>query len=177
MRLGIFAAMCTVLAIAVSACGSKVVIEEGARYVILSKSGTTCLDVPGGSKAPGTGIVLWMVHSLSNSYPNQNWVFRQAENSDEYKIVSAHSDLHLDVSGGSDANGIPIVQWPDNGPAADNQTWILEKSGEFVKIRSKKSGKYMSTADGSQNASIGVVQNETLPEMADSQLWVLKKIP
>jgi len=176
MRLGVFAATIVAFAVVFSACGSKVAVEEGAKYVILSKSGTTCLDVPGGSQAAGTGIVLWSVHSLSNSYPNQNWMFRQAESSDEYKIVSANSELHLDVSGGSDANGIPIVQWPDNGPAAANQTWIFEKSGEYVKIRSKQSGKYMSTADGSHNAGIGIVQNEAVPEMAESQLWILKKI-
>lgn len=70
------------------------------------------------------------------------------------KIINKANGKAIDVSGGSAADGAPVIQWPYNW--GNNQQWKIEAvGGGYDKITNRNSGKAMdvsggSTADGGQ---------------------------
>ncbi|MFG2296376.1 RICIN domain-containing protein [Streptomyces sp. NPDC048603] len=70
----------------------------------------------------------------------------------ENSLVNLNSGLCLDVSGGSYANGAPVIQWACHG--GDNQEWTYTSRGELINMRS---GKCLDIPWG-QGAGAGLVQ-------------------
>ena len=63
-------------------------------------------------------------------------------------LTNANSSLLMDVSGGSTADGSPIIQWGANGGA--NQKWTMSRvSGDVYTLTSQASGKCLEVPSGS----------------------------
>jgi len=87
-----------------------------------------------------------------------------------YKIVSVLSGKTLDVSGGSQEDGVAIVQYEYHGGL--NQQWELVPVEEgFFKIASRSSGKVLDVAERSQDSGADIVQNQY--DGSASQHWQL----
>ena len=90
-----------------------------------------------------------------------------------YELVARHSNMCLDVSGASAADGARVIQWPCNG--GDNQRWRVESAGSgFYRLVASHSGKALdvfaaSTADGAE-----VIQ--FAPHGGENQQWLLEPV-
>lgn len=86
-------------------------------YVQSSTNSGLCLDVPGGSYAKGTQLVLWTCHGRINQ---QFWFICSDVQNKNCQIRPAKGDQRgkcLSVRGGSSANNAPLVIWSCNGAA------------------------------------------------------------
>lgn len=102
--------------------GDATGIADGSRYRLVSVMSSLCLDVSGGSSAPGTAIQQW----TCNENAAQNWTFEQAADG-TFALRSQISGLCLAVAGDPAAAGSAIQQQPcDGGPA---QAWRVENLG------------------------------------------------
>jgi len=77
------------------------------------------LDAPGQAAEPNAQIQ----QREANNSSNQVWEFVKA--GDAYHIRSKYNQLVLDVAGGSEADGAPVIQYPLNNKPSPNQLWIL----------------------------------------------------
>lgn len=85
-----------------------------------------------------------------------------------------HSGNLLDVPQGSDDEGVPIIQWHQNG--GQNQDWDIKtfsSIGDFdlVIIQSWDSGRVLDIAEPSIDSGAAVVQNAW--SAAVGQLWII----
>jgi hypothetical protein len=106
--------------------------SSGLFRVVAQHSGK-CLDLPGKTLVMGTQLQQWDCNGTSAQtfwFVPQNGVHR---------IVTATGQV-LDVSGASNADGAPVLQWEWNN--GDNQRWlVLLLPGNLWGIMSKASGK------------------------------------
>jgi hypothetical protein len=102
--------------------GDAAGISDGARYRLVSVMSSLCLDVSGGSPAPGTAIQQY----TCNNNAAQNWTFTQATDG-TFSLRSQISNLCLAVSGAPDAAGSVLHQEACDGGAA--QAWRVENIG------------------------------------------------
>ncbi|MFF2571937.1 ricin-type beta-trefoil lectin domain protein [Streptomyces sp. NPDC058084] len=79
-----------------------------------------CLDVPGGSREPGTKMIIW----YCNGKENQQWTYT-AE-----KELRVYGNMCLDVDHGGTAGGTPLILWPCNG--GTNQKWNINAGGSIT---------------------------------------------
>jgi len=93
------------------------------------------LDVLRASKSKGTAVIIYEF----NGAKNQQWTFKKG------RIVSKHSGLVLDISGGGETG--EIITWSDSG--SDNQKWYFD---EDFTIRSEM-GTYLHVKDASTDNS------------------------
>ncbi|PLS67685.1 MAG: hypothetical protein CV045_12210 [Cyanobacteria bacterium M5B4] len=111
---------------------------------IRPKHSGKCLDIAGWKKDNGAFLTQWDCHN------GDNQKFRAVEAGDELQaswrdrlsnrfwLVAKHSGKCLDVSGGSKANGAPIVQWTCHG--GNNQVWEQDgwSNDQLKSVHSKK---------------------------------------
>ncbi|TWV32140.1 alpha-L-arabinofuranosidase [Streptomyces misionensis] len=101
-----------------------------------------CLDVPGLSRANGTGTELWDC----NGGANQQWTPTGA------KELRVYGDKCLDDEANGTANGTRAIIWDCNG--GSNQQWNLDSDGSVTNARSG----LCLDADGNGTANGTVVQ-------------------
>ncbi|MFF5715036.1 RICIN domain-containing protein [Streptomyces sp. NPDC012756] len=89
-------------------------------------------------------------------------------------LTGANSSLLMDVSGGSTADGAPVIQWSANGGA--NQQWALQQvSGNTYTVVSAKSGKCLDAADHATTPGTQLVQWTCTPGSI-SQQWTVDAV-
>lgn len=81
------------------------------------KDPSKCLAVPNRSGSPGVQLIIW---SCNAANPDQLWNVSYIDYLG-YGIYNKYSQLTIGVSGGSSANGAPVIQWYPSG--ALDQTW------------------------------------------------------
>jgi len=86
-----------------------------------------CMDVPGGSTANGTQLIIWPC----NGAANQHFVRIAVSKADAgssfttfFMIKNEHSQKCLSVKGDSTTPGTPIIQWPCNSKDHAEQFWF-----------------------------------------------------
>lgn len=91
-----------------------------------------------------------------------------------YKIVSRHSGLCLDVSGGSSANGANVQQWTDNGTNA--QKWMVSFNSvdSTYVITSVINGKALDMDGWSKNNGGNLIMWDN--NNTDNQRWYITSI-
>jgi hexosaminidase len=102
-------------------------VVSGGTYLV-AVSGKA-LDIPGGSAAIGTQLIVWTSHSG----PNQRFTFT-ATYQGTYTVRNVGSGLCLDVSGGSTAADAKVIQWTCTG--SPNQQWRVGPDGSVVAAHS-----------------------------------------
>ncbi|MBB5081732.1 RICIN domain-containing protein [Nonomuraea endophytica] len=118
---------------------------NGTRTLVASGK---ALDNPDHSTGTGTQMATW----TPNGGANQNWVFTQQPDG-SYQIVNGHSQLCLDVSGGSATAGAKVIQWTCTG--AGNQRWVATPaSGGGHTIAARHSGLLLTTASTADGALV-----------------------
>ncbi len=101
-------------------------------------SPTQCMDVAGGSTAPGTQVQIWTC--LGNSAQSFVW---QPNGEIRYGAMC------VDASGGAGNNGDGIIVWPCTGGA--NQHWVGTAAGEIKGVNGRCIDVYgLRTANGSR---------------------------
>jgi hypothetical protein len=102
--------------------GDATGVADGARFRLVSVMSSLCLDVSGGSTAPGTAIQQY----ACNNNAAQDWTFERAADG-TFALRSRISNLCLAVAGDLDAPGSHVEQQPCDGGAA--QAWSVENVG------------------------------------------------
>jgi hypothetical protein len=96
----------------------------------------------------GTTMALGWQSSWTLNVTAGTWTGATNPAAGTYRITAANSALLLDVSGGSAANGAPVVQWSNTG--GSNQRWTLARvSGNVYTITGVGSGKCLEVPDSS----------------------------
>jgi hypothetical protein len=109
---------------------------------------------------------------------SQIWVFEilpekdYASQAPYMRIVNYKSGKCLDLSGGSSANGAPIIEWPCNN--GDNQKWRITTIYSPLEIRSKLSGKSLDVPNGTQDSYAPIIQWE--PNGGGNQKFFLEEV-
>lgn len=102
------------------------------KYKIVNKQSGRVMDVTGASKSPGSPVIQW-TDSETTADPavvNQQWAISNVGNG-YFKITSMNSQLALENSNGSAADGNPVVQNTYTG--SDSQLWKVESISSLIK--------------------------------------------
>jgi len=92
--------------------------DDNGYYLMRNKKDPSkCLAVPGRSGTPGVQLIIWPCNAAN---PDQLWNVSYIDVLG-YGIYNKYSQLTIGVSGGSEANGAPVIQWYPSG--AEDQTW------------------------------------------------------
>ncbi len=95
-------------------------------YLIVNLNSGKALDVSGGSVEPGAPIIQHQVHGGYNQQWRRIDVLHKLGTPPIYRYISRHSNMALDVAGGSMEDQAPIIQYLDHG--GYNQQWeVLER--------------------------------------------------
>jgi hypothetical protein len=100
-----------------------------------------------------------------------------------YNIRAAHSKKCMDVRGGAGAigDGVDVLQWPCGGPAATNQQWYFEDTGDGMTyfVRARHSNKCLEVRGGTGATGNGApLQQWGCGGYAQSnQRWYLTRAP
>lgn len=133
-------------------------ITDGSRTRLVSVMSALCLDVTGGSAAPGTPIQQY----ACNDNAAQNWTF--ARNTDgTFALRSQISGLCLAATG--DDAGAAVQQLPCDGGAA--QSWTVENVGRGY-FRLVRGGNCLDVSGGSVDSGAHIQQwtcNELSPQI------------
>lgn len=91
-----------------------------------------CLNVIGGSTAPGTPLTIWPCQDLPNSFfesTNEVWTFTA-----QLQIMSVASDTCLNVAEDVTSPGGSVILWPCVG--TPNMLWSLDSGGNLREAQS-----------------------------------------
>ncbi|NQX67244.1 NPCBM/NEW2 domain-containing protein [Paenibacillus alba] len=102
------------------------------KYKIVNKQSGQVMDVADESKLPGKSVIQW-TDSETAADPtaiNQQWAISNVGNG-YFKITSVNSQLALENSNGSTADGNPVVQNTYTG--SDSQLWKVESVPSLIK--------------------------------------------
>lgn len=99
-------------------------VKEGVYWIRNLQWTNKVLDLSGGDLAQGTSILNYNENDTFNKPLNQLWLVERFASRNKYIIRNVHSNLVLDLSGGSSANGTPILCWNQHG--GTNQQWKIE---------------------------------------------------
>ncbi|WP_158078629.1 RICIN domain-containing protein [Microbulbifer mangrovi] len=144
-------------------------------FTIRSKFSGLNLDVWGWSEESGGDIRQF---TPDGGY-NQQFRFVRANDGEttvengRYAIVSRHSGLALDVTGGSNEDGANIQQWGYGG-GAWQQFDVTYQGNGYYSIRAAHSGKSVDVADMSLEAGTSIVQWSYWG--GDGQLWSIQPV-
>ncbi|WP_313641580.1 RICIN domain-containing protein [Paenibacillus sp.] len=90
-----------------------------------------------------------------------------------YKILSKASEMALDVTGVSTADGALVQQWEYTG--GNNQRWTIRDAGSgYVNIVNAASGKALDVINGSITDGVGVQQWALTGTGGNNQQWKLE---
>jgi hypothetical protein len=133
-------------------------IDDGSRYRLVSVMSSLCLDVSGGSSAPGAQIQQW----TCNDGPAQNWTF-QTNTDGTFTLRAQVSGLCLAATG--DTAGTTVQQQPCNG--SPEQAWNVENLGMGY-FRLVRAGNCLDVTAGSITAGAHIQQwtcNDLSPQI------------
>ncbi|KAL8334476.1 hypothetical protein RB598_008974 [Gaeumannomyces tritici] len=102
---------------------STMSVGEGVYWIRNLQCPDKVLDLNQGNSDKGTWILDYKEHETFNTRLNQVWLVERFGNHEKYIIRNAHSNLVLDLSQGSSANGTPILCWERHG--GTNQQWLI----------------------------------------------------
>ena len=128
-------------------------------YYIRAKGGQLYLDVAGGSASNGANVQIW---TANQSAAQKFWlekVEKPAEIQQGIYTIQAMigSNMVLDISGGSSANGANAQLYSKNSSTA--QQFVIYPVGQsYYSIRNVASGKVLDVKDGSMVAGANVQQ-------------------
>ncbi len=100
--------------------------NNGFWYRVRNVNSGKCLDVQGGSVAPGASLIQF---DCKKNAKNQQFWLKWLVTDDGFvdgNIYSRQSGLCLDIKGGHDEQGGRLIQWTCGGPAKDNQYFRME---------------------------------------------------
>jgi hypothetical protein len=97
-----------------------VALPFGSASIMVNVNSNKVLDVAGGSTANGAGLVQHDFGPTVSQVESQVW-FLLPFGDAQAVFVNYKSGLVMDVSGGSGADDVPLIQWPWKGRA--NQVW------------------------------------------------------
>ncbi|NOV03591.1 NPCBM/NEW2 domain-containing protein [Paenibacillus planticolens] len=102
------------------------------KYKIANKQSGQVMDVPGASKSPAKPVIQWTDSetAAAPSAINQQWAISNVGNG-YFKITNVNSQLALENSNGSTADGNPVVQNTYTG--SDSQLWKVESMPTLIK--------------------------------------------
>ncbi|HYN93365.1 MAG TPA: family 43 glycosylhydrolase [Pilimelia sp.] len=125
----------------------------------------------GGYRGDRVGIFTY--NPANTGYLDVDTVRYTVEPARTYAISNANSGKVADVTGGSSADGAPVVQWRDTG--GTNQRWAFQSTGDgYHTITCARSGKALDVAGGSTADNAAVVQSAA--DGRTSQQWQLRPV-
>lgn len=148
-------------------------------FFIASKLNGNVLDINGNNTAPNTPIINYPPKSTGND--NQLWTLvptgpkDSAGGQSQYYIQSKLNNYVLDISGSNTAPNTPIISYPINSPASNNQIWqIIESDTEgYFYIVSLLNG-YVLDVTGSNTApTTPIISYPKNSPASNNQLWRL----
>jgi hypothetical protein len=131
---------------------------DGSTVKLKAVSSGMFADVPGDSNSWGTQIVQWNDRLV---LPQQSFILtplpqQVLDTSHVYRITTLAS-LALDVSGGSTADNVAVIQWPINGGTNQQWTFRLQPDGTY-EVVNVNSGKCLSVYNNSLAGGGALVQ-------------------
>ncbi|NUR71488.1 MAG: family 43 glycosylhydrolase [Hamadaea sp.] len=160
LALGVVAALIALIAGPPPAYAAPVTFSS----TLVNQNSHTCADLPNGSTANGTQLILWSCWGGTN----QNFTFTPVTGTtDQYAIHTATNGSCVDVNGASTADNAAVIQWTCH--TANNQRFRLQAvSGGFNVVAVHSSKCIVPSGDGTAN-NTGLVQ---LPcSTAASRTW------
>lgn len=127
---------------------------DGSAYVLTDAATSMTADARVGTA--GSPVVQWP----DNRQPSEQWQIVQVPDiqAGTYHVINVNSGLDLDVSGGSTADGAPIVQEPDQGQA-DTLWTFTPVGGGYWTITNKNSGLLLANPGGSTTQGLQLQQH------------------
>lgn len=148
---------------------------EDGYYNIISKSSGIYLDVAGGKNINGTNV---QINFATNS-ANQKFIFTETKVGTRtiadgtYEITTKiASNMILDVSGGSSADGTNVQIWADANEKQQKFEATYLGNGSY-KIICKRSGKALTVSESGTAYSSNVFQSTYIGK--SNQLWQIEK--
>lgn len=148
-------------------------------YFIASKLNGNVLDINGANPASGTQIISYP--QKSSGTDNQLWTLvptgpkDSAGGQSQYYIQSRLNNYVLDIQGGSTQSGTPIISFPINSPASNNQIWqIIESDTEgYFYIVSLLNGYVLDISGANTAPGTPIISFPQKSPAGDNQLWQL----
>jgi hypothetical protein len=95
----------------------------GTHYNIVNVNSGKCLTAPGGSTAPGTGLVQWVCGRAGQDWLGSFLSWGTSTSNQVVTFTLGNSQIAMDVPGGSGLWGTQLATWYVNGGA--NQSMFL----------------------------------------------------
>jgi hypothetical protein len=148
-------------------------------YFITSKLNGNVLDVNGANTAPKTPIISYP--KKTSGTDNQLWALvptgpkDSAGGQSQYYIQSKLNNYVLDIEGGSTQPKTPIINYPINSPASNNQIWqIIESDTEgYFYIVSLLNGYVLDITGSNTTPGTPIISYPQNSPASDNQLWQL----
>ncbi|QSQ25552.1 RICIN domain-containing protein [Pyxidicoccus parkwayensis] len=138
---------------------------------IRSRLNGLVVDILGGNRSPGSGLVAYRAKSEREGNDNQKWELVPTRGG--YLIRSRLNGLVLDVEGANKARGTPVVMWEAHGQP--NQVWQLVPGpvrGTYY-IQSQLNG-FVLDIEGARTDGTGrLITYPMKRQGAENQLWML----
>ncbi len=148
-------------------------------YFITSKLNGNVLDIQGGNTDPKTPIISYPQNSPTSD--NQLWQLvptgpiDPAGGQSQYYIQSKLNGFVLDIEGGNTNPATPIISYPINSPASNNQIWqIIESDIEgYFYITSLLNSYVLDIEGGNPAPETPIISYPQNSPTSDNQLWSL----
>jgi hypothetical protein len=146
-------------------------------YFITSKLNGYVLDVQGANTKAATPIINYP--QKTSGTDNQLWQRiptgpkDKAGGQSQYYLQSKLNNFVLDVSGGKTTAATPIINYPINSPASNNQIWqIVESSIDgYFYIVSLLNGYVLDVNGANKSPSTPIINYPQNTPTSDNQLW------
>lgn len=144
-------------------------LQEGKKYVIVSKATGMAMTVSGFSTGNNATIVQWPVEN----YKSQVWTL-DSDNNGYYQIVNEHSGKSFNIPWASTDEGVTIVQF--NKENSNNSKWQITDAGNgYCRITPYMSATYgLNVENASANRGAEIIQGTFTG--ADNELWEFREI-
>jgi len=146
-------------------------------YFITSKLNGFVLDIKGANTAPVTPIISYPRKTTGTD--NQLWQRvptgpkDPAGGQSQYYIKSKLNDFVLDIKGSNTSPKTPIISYPTNSPASNNQIWqIIESEVEGYFYITSLLNDYVVDIEGANRAAVTpIISYPKNSPTSDNQLW------
>ncbi len=142
--------------------------RSGVPFTLQSRSSGLYLDVTGQMNA---GVGATAIQEKSTSGPHQSFLLVPVLNDGEYLLANHHTGLYLESTGATAGSTIALAAQS----GADNQIWIISRSGDHCLLKNKGSGLYMDVAQASTAA--GAAVHGWSQTQGNNQWWRLAPVP
>ena len=104
--------------------------DDAAGTPLVDRNSGRCLDVPAGSREPGTALIVWDCHGGAN----QRFSYPAPGETGEVRVYAGAEALCLDAEAGGTEDGTRLITWPCHGGA--NQQWTRTADGGLRGVQS-----------------------------------------